>query len=64
MDCAVLAEGIIAAARDFAIKVPLVVRMEGTNVDQGRKLLKDSGLAITAATGLADAAEKVVAAGR
>lgn len=64
MDCAVLAEGIIAAARDFAIKVPLVVRMEGTNVDQGRKLLRDSGLAITAATGLADAAEKVVAAGK
>ncbi|MBS0630054.1 MAG: ADP-forming succinate--CoA ligase subunit beta [Verrucomicrobia bacterium] len=64
MDCAILAEGIIAAARDFAIKVPLVVRMEGTNVDQGRKLLRDSGLAITAATGLADAAEKVVAAGK
>ncbi len=64
MDCAVLAEGIIAAARDFAIKVPLVVRMEGTNVDQGRKLLRDSGLAILAATGLADAAEKVVAAGK
>lgn len=60
MDCAVLAEGIIAAARDFAIKVPLVVRMEGTNVDQGRKLLRDSGLSITTATGLADAAEKVV----
>lgn len=64
MDCAVLAEGIIAAARDFSIKVPLVVRMEGTNVAQGRKLLKDSGLSITAATGLADAAEKVVAAGK
>lgn len=64
MDCAILAEGIIAAARDFAIKVPLVVRMEGTNVDQGRKLLRDSGLSITAATGLADAAEKVVAAGK
>ena len=61
MDCAVLAEGIIAAARDMGIKVPVVVRMEGTNVDQGRLLLKESGLAITAASGLADAAEKVVA---
>lgn len=61
MDCAVLAEGIIAAAKEFSIKVPVVVRMEGTNVDQGRLLLRESGLAITAASGLADAAEKVVA---
>ena len=61
MDCAVLAEGIIAAARDYSIKVPLIVRMEGTNVEKGKKLLKDSGLAITAADSLSDAAKKAVA---
>jgi len=60
MNCAVLAEGIIAAARDFSIKVPLIVRMEGTNVEQGKKLLKESGLAITTAESLADAAKKAV----
>ncbi|HSX12454.1 MAG TPA: ADP-forming succinate--CoA ligase subunit beta [Rhabdochlamydiaceae bacterium] len=60
MNCAVLAEGIIAAAKEGGIKVALVVRMEGTNVDQGRKLLKDSGLAIINAESLADGAEKVV----
>lgn len=60
MDCAVLAEGIIAAARDFSIKVPLIVRMEGTNVGQGKKLLKESGLAITTADSLSDAAKKAV----
>jgi succinyl-CoA synthetase beta subunit len=59
MNCAVLAEGIIAAAKEGEIRVPLVVRMEGTNVEQGKKLLKDSGLAIITADGLADAAEKV-----
>nr|NGX27312.1 Succinyl-CoA ligase [ADP-forming] subunit beta [Chlamydiota bacterium] len=61
MDCAVLAEGIIAAARDFSIKVPLIVRMEGTNVEQGKKRLKESELAITTADSLADAAKKAVA---
>lgn len=64
MDCAVLAEGIIHAARDNAIAVPLIVRMEGTNVEQGKKLLKESGLAITTADSLADAAKKVVATGK
>lgn len=59
MDCAVLAEGIIAAASEMSIKVPLVVRMEGTNVERGKELLKQSGLAITAVDGLADAAESV-----
>lgn len=62
MNCAVLAEGIIAAARDFSIHVPLIVRMEGTNVEQGKKLLKESGLAIETADSLADAAQKAVAA--
>lgn len=60
MNCAVLAEGIIDAAKENGIKVPLVVRMEGTNVDQGKKLLKDSNLSIITADGLAEAAEKVV----
>lgn len=60
MNCAVLAEGIISAAKEGGIRVPLVVRMEGTNVEQGKKLLKDSQLAIITAEGLADAAEKVV----
>ncbi len=64
MDCAVLAQGIIAAARDFSIKVPLVVRMEGTNVDRGKMLLKESGLEITTADSLADAAKKAVAVGK
>ncbi len=64
MNCAVLAEGIIEAARSFSIKVPLVVRMEGTNVDQGKQLLKESGLAITTADSLADAAQKAVAVGK
>ena len=63
MNCAVLAEGIITAARDFNIQVPLVVRMEGTNSEQGRKMLRESGLAITAAEGLADGAQKVVEVG-
>ncbi|NGX58934.1 MAG: Succinyl-CoA ligase [ADP-forming] subunit beta [Chlamydiae bacterium] len=61
MDCAILAEGIIAAARDFSIKIPLVVRMEGTNVEQGKKRLKESGLAITTANSLEDAAKKAIA---
>lgn len=64
MDCGVLAEGIIAAARDYSIKVPLIVRMEGTNVDLGKKLLKDSGLAITTADSLADGAQKAVELGK
>ena len=64
MDCAVLAEGIIDATRDFSIKIPLIVRMEGTNVEQGKKLLKESGLAITTADSLADAAKKAVAQGK
>lgn len=64
MDCGVLAEGIIAAAKDFSIKVPLIVRMEGTNVELGKKLLKDSGLAITTADSLADGAKKAVELGK
>jgi succinyl-CoA synthetase beta subunit len=62
MRCDVIAEGIVAAAREVNIGVPLVVRLEGTNVELGRQILDDSGLAITAASDLADAAQKVVAA--
>lgn len=61
MNCATLAEGVLAAAADLGIKVPLVVRMEGTNVEEGKRLLEHSGLAIVTADSLAEAAEKVVA---
>jgi succinyl-CoA synthetase beta subunit len=62
MRCDIIAEGIIAAAREMAIKVPLVVRLEGTNVARGKQLLAESGLAIIPADDLADAAAKIVAA--
>jgi succinyl-CoA synthetase beta subunit len=62
MRCDIIAEGIIAAAREMHITVPLVVRLEGTNVAQGKALLAASGLAIIPADDLADAAEKIVAA--
>ena len=64
MKCDVIAEGVIAAARELELSVPLVVRLEGTNVDAGKKLLASSGLKITPADGLTDAAKKVVAAAR
>lgn len=60
MNCATLAEGIVAAAGELGVKVPLVVRMEGTNVEQGKKILADSGLNITIADNLDDAARKAV----
>ncbi len=64
MKCDVIAEGVIAAARDVKLGVPLVVRLEGTNVEQGRKLLAESGLNLQTATSLDEAAEKIVAAAR
>ena len=60
MRCDVIAEGIVAAARELTLEVPLVVRLEGTNVQQGKAILADSGLAIVSADNLADAAEKIV----
>ena len=60
MRCDVIAEGVVAAAREVNVGVPLVVRLEGTNVELGKQILNDSGLAITAASDLADAAEKIV----
>ncbi len=62
MRCDVIAEGIVAAAREVALHVPLVVRLEGTNVRLGKKILSESGLPILSADNLADAAEKVVKA--
>jgi succinyl-CoA synthetase beta subunit len=58
--CDTLASGVIAAARELQIKIPVVVRMEGTNVDTGQQMLKESGLNFTVADGMKDAAEKVV----
>lgn len=59
--CDTLATGVVAAARDLGIKVPIVIRMEGTNVELGRKVLEESGFNFTVADGMKDAAEKVVA---
>jgi len=64
MKCDVIAEGVVAAAREVHLKVPLVVRLEGTNVDLGKKILAESGLAIIAASDMADAAQKVVTAAK
>ena len=62
MKCDIIAEGVVAASRELGLKVPLVVRLEGTNVEMGKKILRDSGLDITPADDLADAARKIVAA--
>jgi succinyl-CoA synthetase beta subunit len=62
MKCDIIAEGIVAAAKDLSLNVPLVVRLEGTNVELGKEILAKSGLAITSADNLADAAQKVVKA--
>src|SRR3984893_10434190 len=62
MKCDIIAAGLIAAARQVKLAVPLVVRLEGTNVEAGKKLLRESGLAITPADDLGDAARKAVAA--
>jgi succinyl-CoA synthetase beta subunit len=62
MRCDVIAEGVVAAARDVRLSVPLVVRLEGTNVDLGRAILARSNMPIIAASDLADAAEKIVTA--
>jgi succinyl-CoA synthetase beta subunit len=59
--CDILAEGVIAAVRDLGVPVPIVIRMEGTNVEQGKQMLRDSGLNFTTAETMADAAEQVVA---
>ena len=62
MKCDTIATGVVAAAREVKLSVPLVVRMRGTNEDMGRQILKDSGLPIISATNMADAAKSIVAA--
>jgi succinyl-CoA synthetase beta subunit len=62
MKCDVIAEGVVAAVKEVGLKVPLVVRLEGTNVELGKKILAESGLPIVSGDDLADAAQKVVAA--
>jgi succinyl-CoA synthetase beta subunit len=60
MKCDIIAEGVITAAKEVGLAVPLVVRLEGTNVDLGKKLLNESGLNIVAADSMADGAQKIV----
>lgn len=62
MRCDIIAEGVVAAARDLGLTVPLVVRLEGTNVEQGKKIMAESGLPIISADDLGDAAAKIVKA--
>jgi len=62
MKCDVIAEGVVQAVKDVGLKIPLVVRLEGTNVAEGKAIIENSGLAITSANDLDDAAQKAVAA--
>ena len=64
MKCDTIANGVVTAAKQVSLKVPLVVRLEGTNVDLGKQILKDSGLPIISASNMGDAAEKAVAAAK
>jgi len=64
MRCDIIAEGVVAAVKEVGLKVPLVVRLEGTNVEQGKQIIRDSGLNVIAANDLADGAEKIVKAVR
>ncbi len=64
MKCDIIAEGVVAAVREMGLNVPLVVRLEGTNVEQGKKIINESGLNVIAANDLSDGAEKIVAAVR
>src|SRR5208337_3907174 len=61
MRCDIVASGVVAAVKSLGIKVPVVVRLEGTNVELGQRILRESGLNFTVASGMKDAAEKVVA---
>jgi succinyl-CoA synthetase beta subunit len=62
MRCDIIAEGIVAAVKEVGLKVPLVVRLEGTNVEKGKQIINDSGLNVIAADNLSDAAGKIVKA--
>ena len=60
MKCDIIAEGVVAAVKEVGLKVPLVVRLEGTNVDAGKKIIRESGLNVVPADNLDDAAQKIV----
>jgi succinyl-CoA synthetase beta subunit len=62
MKCDVIAEGVVAAVKEVGLQVPLVVRLEGTNVDAGKKIIRESGLNVLPADNLDDAAQKIVKA--
>jgi len=62
MKCDIIAEGVVAAVKEVGLKVPLVVRLEGTNVDAGKKIIRESGLNVLSADDLDDAAQKIVKA--
>ena len=62
MRCDVIAEGVIAAVKEVGLQVPLVVRLEGTNVELGKEIIRNSGLNVIAGDNLADAAQKIVKA--
>ena len=62
--CDMVARGVVEAAKKLAIGIPVVVRLEGTNVDEGQRVIRESGLNFTVANGMQDAAEKVVAAAK
>jgi succinyl-CoA synthetase beta subunit len=64
MDCDVIAKGVVTAVKETGLKLPLVVRLEGNNVQNGKQTLASSGLTITSGGSMADAAQKVVAATR
>ena len=64
MRCDIVASGVVEAAKKMGIKVPVVVRLEGTNVEKGQGILRDSGLNFLVANGMKDAAEQVVAAAK
>jgi len=60
MKCDTIATGVITAVKEVGLKVPLVVRLEGTNVELGKQILRDSGLNVVAATDMADGAKRIV----
>ena len=62
MKCDIIAEGVVSAVNEVGLKIPLVVRLEGTNVDLGKKIIRDSGLNVVSADNLDDAAQKIVKA--
>jgi succinyl-CoA synthetase beta subunit len=62
MRCDVIAEGVVSAVKEVGLQVPLVVRLEGTNVEEGKAIITDSGLNVIAANNLKDGAKKIVAA--